>query len=75
MAKEKKGSGIQQAAGLIRYFDEESEDAIQISKGIVYAACVVFSVAIYLQHHGVWAWMGDVPVSYTHLTLPTSHLV
>ena len=60
MAKEKKGSGIQQAAGLIRYFDEESEDAIQISKGIVYAACVVFSVAIYLQHHGVWAWMGDV---------------
>ena len=31
MAKEKKGSGIQQAAGLIRYFDEESEDAIQIS--------------------------------------------
>mgnify|MGYP003342800620 CR=1 FL=1 len=44
----------------IRYFDEESEDAIQISKGIVYAACVVFSVAIYLQHHGVWAWMGDV---------------
>ena len=60
MAKEKKGSGIQQAAGLIRYFDEESEDAIQISKGIVYAACVVFSVAIYLQHHGGWAWMGDV---------------
>ena len=60
MAKEKKGSGIQQAAGLIRYFDEESEAAIQISKWIVYAACVVFSVAIYLQHHGVWAWMGDV---------------
>ena len=59
MAKEKKGSGIQQAAGLIRYFDEESEDAIQISKGIVYAACVVFSVAIYLQHHGVWASLGD----------------
>ena len=63
MAKEKKGSGIQQAAGLIRYFDEESEDAIQISKGIVYAACVVFSVAIYL------------PVSYTHLTLPTNREV
>ena len=60
MAKEKKGSGIQQAAGLIRYFDEESENAIQISKGLVYAACVVFSLAIYLQHHGVWAWMGDV---------------
>ena len=60
MAKEKKGSGIQQAAGLIRYFDEESEDAIQISKGLVYTVCVVFSLAIYLQQHGVWSWMGDV---------------
>ena len=38
MAKEKKGSGIQQAAGLIRYFDEESEDAIQISRGMIYFA-------------------------------------
>tara|TARA_Y100001970_G_scaffold224083_1_gene276080 strand:- start:7394 stop:7591 length:198 start_codon:yes stop_codon:yes gene_type:complete len=60
MAKDKKGSGIQQAAGLIRYFDEESEDAIQISKGMIYTACFVFSIAIYLQHHGVWSWMGDV---------------
>ena len=60
MAKAKKGSGIQQAAGLIRYFDEESEDAIQISKGLVYTVCVVFSLAIYLQQHGVWSWMGDV---------------
>ena len=60
MAKDKKGSGIQQAAGLIRYFDEESEDAIQISKGLVYTVCVVFSLAIYLQQHGVWSWMGDV---------------
>ena len=48
MAKEKKGSGIQQAAGLIRYFDEESEDAIQISKGSVYFVCVVFSIVVYL---------------------------
>ena len=46
MAKEKKGSGIQQAAGLIRYFDEESEDAIQISKGAVYFVCVVFSICL-----------------------------
>ena len=60
MAKEKKGSGIQQAAGLIRYFDEESENAIQISKGLVYTVCVVFSLVIYLQQHGVWSWMGDV---------------
>ena len=57
MAKEKKGSGIQQAAGLIRYFDEESEDAIQISKTMIYVACFVFSITI--------------SVSYTHLTLPT----
>ena len=60
MAKDKKGSGIQQAAGLIRYFDEESENAIQISKGLVYTVCVVFSLVIYLQQHGVWSWMGDV---------------
>ena len=60
MAKDKKGSGIQQAAGLIRYFDEESEDAIQISKGLIYTVCVVVSLVIYLQQHGVWSWMGDV---------------
>ena len=57
MAKEKKGSGIQQEAGLIRYFDEESEDAIQISKGMIYTACIVFSVGIYLANHGVLSWM------------------
>ena len=57
MAKEKKGSGIQQAAGLIRYFDEETEDAIQISKGMIYTACIVFSVGIYLANHGVLSWM------------------
>ena len=56
MAKEK-GSGIQQAAGLICYFDEESEDAIQISKGAIYFACISFSVVIYLAQYGVWSWM------------------
>lgn len=60
MAKEKKGGGIQQAAGLIRYFDEESEDAIQISKGAVYFACISFSIVVYLAQHGVWTWMGNV---------------
>ena len=60
MAKEKQGSGIQQAAGLIRYFDEESEDAIQISKGAVYFACIFFSIVVYLAQHGVWTWMGNV---------------
>ena len=57
MAKEKKGSGIQQAAGLIRYFDEESEDAIQISKGSIYFACITFSVVVYLAQYGGWSWM------------------
>ena len=57
MVKEKKGSGIQQAAGLIRYFDEESEDAIQISKGSIYFACITFSVVVYLAQYGVWSWM------------------
>ena len=49
---------IQQAAGLIRYFDEESEDAIQISKGALYFACISVSIVIYLLNHGVlqWAW-------------------
>ena len=57
MAKEKKGSGIQQAAGLIRFFDEESEDAIQTSKGSIYFACITFSVVVYLAQYGVWSWM------------------
>ena len=59
MAKDKKGSGIQQAAGLIRYFDEESEDAIQISRGMIYFACISFSVTIYLATHGVLLWLAD----------------
>ena len=59
MAKEKKGGGIQQAAGLIRYFDEESEDAIQISKTMSYVACLVFSITIYLANHSVLSWLAD----------------
>ena len=55
--RKKKNSGIQQAAGLIRYFDEESEDAIQIPKSAVYGACIVFSIIIYLAQHGVIQWM------------------
>ena len=60
MAKDKKGSGIQQAAGLIRYFDEESEDAIQISRGMIYFACISFSVTIYLANHGVVHWLAYI---------------
>ena len=63
MAKEK-GSGIQQAAGLIRYFDEESEDAIQISKGTIYFVCIAFSLIVYLANqptpeNNVCKWMWD----------------
>ncbi|MDP6899507.1 MAG: hypothetical protein VX627_04530 [Candidatus Thermoplasmatota archaeon] len=57
--KSKKGGpNIQQAAGLIRYFDEESEDAIQISKGTIYFACILVSTVLYLLNHNVlqWAW-------------------
>jgi len=60
--KKSKGPNIQQAAGLIRYFDEESDDAWQISKGVIYTVCIVFSAAIYLanqpnQTDNIWMWM------------------
>ena len=51
--KKEKGSGIQQAAGLIRYFDEESEDAWKISKTQVYMACLLLGGGIYLLNYGV----------------------
>jgi len=41
MAKEKKGQGFQSAAGLIRYFDAEDSNAIQISKWSVILACIL----------------------------------
>ena len=56
----KEGSGIQQAAGLIRYFDEESEDAWHISKGMIYFVCIVLSVTIYLANNGVIQWLGKL---------------
>ncbi|HIC75709.1 MAG TPA: hypothetical protein EYO98_03725 [Candidatus Poseidoniales archaeon] len=60
--KKSKGPNIQQAAGLIRYFDEESDDAWQISKGLIYTVCIVFSAVIYLanqpyQTDNIWMWM------------------
>jgi preprotein translocase subunit Sec61beta len=54
--KKKDGSGIQQAAGLIRYFDEESEDAWHFTKGQIYAVCILLSAGIYLANHGVVDW-------------------
>ena len=56
----KEGSGIQQAAGLIRYFDEESEDAWHISKGMIYFVCIVLPATIYLANNGVLQWLGDL---------------
>lgn len=56
MAKSSDG-GIQQAAGLIRYFDEESEDAWKITKGQVYIACIAMAGLIYLVNQGVMGWV------------------
>ena len=41
MAKEKKSQGFQSAAGLIRYFDSEDKNAIQISRWGVMLACIL----------------------------------
>ena len=51
--KKSEGSGIQQAAGLIRYFDEESEHAWKITKGQVYFACISISLFFYFINQGV----------------------
>ena len=51
--KKSEGSGIQQAAGLIRYFDEESEHAWKITKGQVYSACISISLFFYFINQGV----------------------
>ena len=55
MAKKKDG-GIQQAAGLIRYFDEESEHAWRITPFQVYMACIGISGYFYLLNHDVITW-------------------
>ena len=62
MASKKKsdGSGIQQAAGLIRYFDEESADAWKITPFQVYAACIGLGTFFYLVNQGVVSWILDL---------------
>lgn len=57
--KKKDNSGIQQAAGLIRYFDEESEEAWKITKGQVFFACISLSLVLYLFNLGFWEWLLD----------------
>jgi preprotein translocase subunit Sec61beta len=48
MPKDKKGSGFQSAAGLIRYFDSEDEKALKISPyvvmGMIIATIVIVSL-------------------------------
>ena len=41
MAKEKKGQGFQSAAGLIRYFDAEDDNAIQMTSWFVILCCIL----------------------------------
>ena len=48
MAKEKKTQGFQSAAGLIRYFDAEDSNAIQISRGGVMLACLLDIIVVEL---------------------------
>ena len=41
MAKEKKGQGFQSAAGLIRYFDAEDDNTIQMTRWFVILTCIL----------------------------------
>ena len=41
MAKEKKSQGFQSAAGLIRYFDAEDSNAIQMTRWLVILSCIL----------------------------------
>ncbi|MDR0335324.1 MAG: preprotein translocase subunit Sec61beta [Methanomassiliicoccaceae archaeon] len=47
MAKEK-GSGIQQQAGLVRYFDIENDKALKISPKIVIGLAIAASAIVLL---------------------------
>tara|TARA_B100000029_G_scaffold436201_1_gene450696 strand:- start:10 stop:255 length:246 start_codon:yes stop_codon:yes gene_type:complete len=46
MAKEKKTQGFQSAAGLIRYFDAEDKNALQISRWGVILACILTIIVV-----------------------------
>ena len=52
-SKKESGANIQQVIGLIRYFDEESEDALRIKPWQVYALCVIIGGYLYLVNLGV----------------------
>ena len=46
MAKEKKGQGFQSAAGLIRYFDAEDDNAIQMTRWCVILCCILTIIVV-----------------------------
>jgi preprotein translocase subunit Sec61beta len=46
MAKQEKGAGFQQAAGLIRYFDAEEETAIKFDPRAVLIATFMLSIVV-----------------------------
>jgi preprotein translocase subunit Sec61beta len=48
MAKDKKGSGFQSAAGLIRYFDAEDETALKIPPWAVVAMMLASIILVYV---------------------------
>lgn len=50
MAKKNKGPGIQAAAGLIRYFDEEEDQAPKIPPTAIMVASAVVAVAVLVIH-------------------------
>ena len=46
MAKEKKGQGFQSAAGVIRYFDAEDDNAIQMTRWFVILCCILTIIVV-----------------------------
>lgn len=47
MAKDE-GGGFQEAAGLVRYFDEEEESAIHLDPRLVLAGCFLIAITTIL---------------------------
>jgi len=48
--KNKKGDGFQSAAGLIRYFDSESDTALKIQPWLVVMFCIISVVLVQFAH-------------------------
>ncbi len=48
MAKDDEGGGFQEAAGLVRYFDEEEETSINMDPRLVLAGCFLVALTTML---------------------------